>query len=53
MIEKNYDCVIAGSGPAGMTAALYMCRAGYKTALICGNDFPGSLGKINLSSRLI
>jgi thioredoxin reductase len=31
-----------------MTAALYMCRAGYKTALICGNDFPGSLGKINL-----
>ena len=48
MIEKNYDCVIAGSGPAGMTAALYMCRAGYKTALICGNDFPGSLGKINL-----
>ena len=48
MIYKEYDCVIAGSGPAGMTAALYMCRAGYKTALICGNDFPGSLGKINL-----
>ena len=48
MTEQEFDCIIAGSGPAGMTAALYMCRAGYKTALICGNDFPGSLGKINL-----
>lgn len=43
-----YDCIIVGGGPAGMTAALYMCRAGYKTALIMGHDSFGSLGKISL-----
>jgi thioredoxin reductase (NADPH) len=48
MIEANfYDCVIAGSGPAGMTAALYMCRAGYKTCLIMGEEHYGSLGSIS------
>lgn len=41
-----YDCVIIGSGPAGLTAALYMCRACYKTALIMGQEHYGSLGKI-------
>ena len=32
--EKIYDVVIAGSGPAGMTAALYSSRANLSTLLI-------------------
>lgn len=33
-MEKNYDLVIVGAGPAGMTAALYGSRAGLKTVMI-------------------
>lgn len=29
-----YDVAIIGGGPAGMTAAIYACRAGWKTVLI-------------------
>lgn len=29
-----FDSVVIGAGPAGMTAALYLCRFGLKTALI-------------------
>ncbi|WP_264982559.1 thioredoxin-disulfide reductase [Pseudodesulfovibrio portus] len=31
---KSYDAVVIGGGPAGMTAALYLLRAGVKTAMI-------------------
>ena len=31
---KSFDAVVIGGGPAGMTAALYLLRAGVKTALI-------------------
>jgi thioredoxin reductase (NADPH) len=46
MMTNIKDCVIIGSGPAGLTAALYMCRAGYTTALVMGQEHYGSLGKI-------
>ncbi|MEA5004266.1 MAG: thioredoxin-disulfide reductase [Christensenella sp.] len=29
-----YDVIIAGSGPAGLTAAIYACRSGLKTLLV-------------------
>ncbi len=33
-MDKIYDVIIIGGGPAGYTAALYACRAGFSTLLI-------------------
>ncbi len=33
-MEKEYDLIIVGAGPAGMSAALYASRAGLKTVMI-------------------
>lgn len=44
-----YDCIIVGCGPAGMTAALYLLRAG-KTVLIIEKEGVG--GQIAKSPRL-
>jgi len=32
--KRNYDLLILGGGPAGMTAAIYAARANLKTAII-------------------
>lgn len=37
---KEFDAIVVGSGPAGITAALYLVRAGYKTAIV-EKDSPG------------
>ncbi|HOS33744.1 MAG TPA: FAD-binding protein, partial [Spirochaetota bacterium] len=29
-----YDIIIIGAGPAGLTAGIYSCRAGYKTLIV-------------------
>lgn len=39
-MDTYYDIVIAGAGPAGMTAAIYASRAGLKT-LILEKKYPG------------
>ncbi len=38
-----YDVIILGSGPAGMTAAIYCQRFGLKTVLVAGHTWGGQL----------
>lgn len=46
-MKYNFDCVIVGSGIAGMTAAIYLKRSNLNV-LILDNDAPGGLlNKIN------
>jgi thioredoxin reductase (NADPH) len=30
----DFDAIIIGGGPAGLTAGLYLCRGGWRTLLI-------------------
>ena len=43
-IEHEYDVVIIGGGPAGVTAAMYTARADLKTAVIDKGLMAGALG---------
>lgn len=42
-MEKVYDVIIIGSGPAGLTAAIYTTRANLKTLIIGGRSWGGQL----------
>ncbi len=42
-MEKLYDVIIIGSGPAGLTAAIYCQRFGLKTLVIAGRTWGGQL----------
>lgn len=39
----EFDVVIIGSGPAGLTAGIYLSRANLKTALVAGSTWGGQL----------
>lgn len=45
IMEKNkiFDCVIIGGGPAGITAGIYLKRAGKNVALLEGGMFGGQV----------
>ena len=49
MTEKKYDVVIIGSGPAGMTAAMYTARSEMKTLLLV-RGVPG--GQMNNTAEI-
>lgn len=50
-MTKDYDFIIIGAGPAGMTAAVYASRAGMKTALLEAGAPGGKLLKTNKISN--
>lgn len=43
MTESLYDTIIIGSGPAGLTAAIYATRANLKTLVLAGSKWGGQL----------
>lgn len=45
-----YDVFVIGAGPAGLTAAMYSARAGFKTAL--AEKFPAAGGQMALTDRI-
>jgi thioredoxin reductase (NADPH) len=44
--NMTYDIIILGSGPAGLTAALYGARANKKTLVLEGDSLGGQMGEI-------
>ncbi|HYK08519.1 MAG TPA: thioredoxin-disulfide reductase [Candidatus Eisenbacteria bacterium] len=42
-MENLYDVIIVGSGPAGLTAAIYATRASLKTVILAGTKWGGQL----------
>lgn len=50
-MSTQFDVVVIGAGPAGMTAALYASRAGLKTAMIEAGAPGGKMLKTHLVSN--
>lgn len=44
----DYDAVIIGGGPAGLTAGLYICRGNWRTILLDKESFGGYIKNIEL-----
>lgn len=42
-MEKEFDVIIVGSGPAGLAAGIYTSRANLKTLIIAGKTWGGQL----------
>lgn len=42
-MDTQYDVIIIGSGPAGLTAAIYTTRANLKTLVVAGRSWGGQL----------
>ncbi|MCL4440146.1 MAG: FAD-dependent oxidoreductase [Firmicutes bacterium] len=42
MNSNNFDVIVVGAGPAGITAALLLARKGLKVTLLERGEFPGS-----------
>ena len=42
-MDKNFDVIIIGSGPAGLTAAIYCTRAVLSTLVLAGTSWGGQL----------
>jgi electron transfer flavoprotein-quinone oxidoreductase len=41
-MKESFDCVIVGAGPAGISAACVLARAGVKTIVIERGEYPGA-----------
>ena len=50
-MEKVYDIVIIGGGPAGYTSALYASRAGFDTLVIERMSVGGQMVYIVINSK--
>lgn len=50
IMENRYDCIIIGGGPAGLSAAIYMARAQYRTLVIEKEKIGG---QITITSEVV